>query len=149
MELDKQRPETIRTDIVRHTMNILTAGYLIIYGIFLILLGLMEYLPHPEKARTALTLGGGLGVLSVLWGVAGARSARWSRLAALFTTALLSLACIWRASVGWMNALNGHAESVFSSLIATLMLSVSAVMLLFLLKDRTSASADNPMEGLR
>lgn len=53
-------------------MNTTTAGYLILYGAFLIVIGLLGYLSNPEKAKTALMSGGTFGALSILWGVLGA-----------------------------------------------------------------------------
>ena len=72
-------------------MNSKTAGYLICYGAFLIVMGLLGYLSNPEKAKTALMSGGTFGALSILWGVLGARGVQWSQLAATVTTGLLAL----------------------------------------------------------
>ena len=122
-------------------MNTKTAGYLIFYGAFLILMGLVGYLSNPEKARTALMSGGTFGALSILWGVLGARGVRWSRPAAIVTTGLLALVFAWRASVGWLAVLDGKSEKLFAATLITLMLAASAVMLPCLLKDRKTAAA--------
>ena len=50
-------------------MTTKTAGYLILYGAFLIIMGLLGYLSNPEKAQTALLSGGTFGALSIVWGV--------------------------------------------------------------------------------
>ena len=50
-------------------MNTKTAGYRILYGAFLIVMGLLGYLSNPEKAKTALMSGGTFGALSIVWGV--------------------------------------------------------------------------------
>jgi hypothetical protein len=68
------------------TMNAKTAGYLILYGGFLIFCWVLGYLSNPEKAKTALMSGGTFGALSIVWGVLGARGVRWSLPAALVTT---------------------------------------------------------------
>ena len=128
-------------------MNIQTAGYLVIFGIFLILLGLAGYLPNPGKAHTALISGGGFGALSILWGALGAKGVRWSWPAALGTTALLLVACAWRAGLSWLAVANGQAEKVFASIIITLMLAVSAFMLFSLLRDRKTVGAEKPEGG--
>ena len=52
-------------------MTTKTAGYLILYGAFLIVMGLLGYLSNPEKAKTALMSGGTFGALSLVWGRAG------------------------------------------------------------------------------
>lgn len=129
-------------------MNTQTAGYLVIFGIFLILLGMIGYVTHPEKAHTALIFGGGFGALSVLWGILAAKGIRWSKLAALLTAILLSVACVWRAGLGWLAVANGQSEKVFASLVITLMLAVSAVMLVVLLKDRRASGAERPGGGV-
>ncbi len=54
-------------------MSVKTAGYLILYGAFLIGCGALGYWSNPEKAKTALMSGGTFGALSILWGVLGAR----------------------------------------------------------------------------
>ena len=124
-------------------MNTKTAGYLILYGGFLILMGLAGFLSNPEKAQTALLSGGTFGGLSILWGVLGARGARWSLPAALTTTGLLTVVFGWRASVGWLAVLDGRVEKRFAAGLITLMLIASIVMLIRLLKARR---AETPAE---
>jgi uncharacterized membrane protein (UPF0136 family) len=130
-------------------MNTQTAGYLVISGIFLILLGMIGYMTHPEKAHTALIAGGGFGALWILWGILSAKGARWSWFAALATTGLLALACVWRASLSWLAVANGQSEKTFASVIVTLMLCVAGVMLFFLLKDRKGGGAAKPTRGVQ
>src|SRR5688572_20898745 len=122
-----------------NAMNTKTAGYLILYGAFLIVMGLLGYLSNPEKAKTALMSGGTFGVLSIVWGVLGARGARWSLPVAVVTTGLLALALAWRASVGWLAVLDGQSEKLFAASLITLMLAASVLMLLRLLKSPKSA----------
>jgi uncharacterized membrane protein (UPF0136 family) len=130
-------------------MNTRTAGYLIFYGGFLILCGLLGYLSNPEKAKTALMSGGTFGALSIVWGVLGARGFRWSLPAALATTGLLTLVFAWRASVGWLAVLNGKREKLFAASLITLMLAASVLMLLCLLKARKTAEAEPPPSSKR
>jgi len=110
-------------------MNTKTARYLILYGGFLVLMGVLGYLSNPEKAKTALMTGGTFGALSILWGVLGARGVRWSLPAALVTTGLLALVFTWRASVGWLAVLDGKTGKLFAASLITVMLAASAVML--------------------
>src|SRR5688572_15499757 len=125
-------------------MNTTTAGYLIFYGAFLILCGLLGYLSNPEKAKTALMSGGTFGALSIIWGVLGARGVKWSLPAALATTGLLALVFAWRASVGWLAVIDGKREKLFAASLITLMLAASALMLLCLLKARKTSEAEKP-----
>ena len=110
-------------------MNTKTAGYLILYGGFLIVMGLAGYLSNPEKAKTALMSGGTFGALSIFWGVLGARGVRWSLPAAITTTGLLALVFAWRASVGWLAVLDGQSEKLVAAVLITAMLAGSAAML--------------------
>ena len=123
-------------------MNSKTAGYLIVYGGFLIVMGLTGYLSNPEKAQTALMSGGTFGALSILWGVLGARRVRWSLPAAMTTTGLLVVVFAWRASVGWLAVLDGHVEKQFAAGLITAMLAASLAMLLGLLKARKASNAE-------
>lgn len=128
-------------------MNTQTAGYLVILGILVIFLGVIGYESHPEKAHTALISGGGFGALFILWGVLGARRARGSKPAALITAALLSAACVWRASLGWLAVASGQSEKVFASMIITLMLAVALLAMVLLLKDQKTGGVESPAGG--
>lgn len=127
-------------------MNTKTAGYLILYGAFLVVMGLLGYWSNPEKAKTALMSGGTFGALSILWGVLGARGIRWSLPAAFVTTGLLALVFAWRASVGWLAVLDGKSEKLFAAVLITAMLTGSVLMLFGLTQARkpveTEKSAD-------
>ena len=125
-------------------MNTKTAGYLILYGGFLIVLGLLGYLSNPEKAKTALMSGGTFGALSILWGVLGARGVRWSLPAAIGTTGLLALVFAWRASVGWLAVLDGKSEKLFAAILITLMLAASAAMLPMLFRSLKPRPTETP-----
>ena len=122
-------------------MNTKAAGYLVLYGVFLIVMGLVGYLSNPEKAKTALMSGGTFGALSILWGVLGARSVRWSLPAAIGTTGFLAVVFAWRASLGWLAVLDGRSEKLFAAVLITAMLAASAMMLPCLLKARRSTQA--------
>lgn len=117
-------------------MNTKTSGYLIIYGGFLIVMGLLGYLSNPEKAKTALMSGGTFGALSILWGVLGARGFAWSRWAALISTSFLAVVFAWRAAVTWSAILQGNSEKLFSASLITAMLAGSLVMLPVLLRSQ-------------
>ena len=110
-----------------NAMNTRTAGYLMLYGAFLIVMGLLGYLSNPEKAKTALMSGGTFGALSIVWGVLGARGVRWSLPAALATTGLLALVLAWRVSVGWLAVIDGTSEKLFVASLVTVMFAGSVV----------------------
>ena len=118
-------------------MNTKTAGYLILYGCFLIVMGLAGYLSNPEKAKTALMSGGTFGALSILWGVLGARGVRWIRRVAIATTGFLTLIFAWRAAVSWLAVHHGNSDKLVAAGLITAMLVGSALMLMRLLKGQT------------
>ena len=125
-------------------MNTKTAGYLVLYGGFLMVMGLVGYLSNPEKAKTALMSGGTFGALSILWGVLGARGVRWSLPAAVTTTGLLALVFAWRASVGWLAVFDGQSEKLFAAVLITAMLAASAAVLPVLFRSFKSQSIPTP-----
>jgi hypothetical protein len=51
--------------------NIQTADYLVISGVFVVILGVISYVTHPEKAVTELMFGGGVGAALFLSGILG------------------------------------------------------------------------------
>jgi uncharacterized membrane protein (UPF0136 family) len=130
------------TASMKSKMNTETAGNLLVFGIFIMLLGVAGYMTHPERAQTALISGTAFGALSVLWGILGAKGVRWSRPAALGSTFLLAAACVWRASLSWLAVAGGQSDKRFASVIITLMLAVSAAMLFLLLRDRRTGGAE-------
>lgn len=129
-------------------MNAKTAGYLMLYGGFLILMGLLGYLSNPEKAKTALISGGIFGGLSILWGVLGAREIRWSFPAAVITVALLIFVFAWRASAGWMAVSSGNSEKLFAAILTTLMLIASVAMMAILARGRRTESRVTPNQKM-
>ncbi len=112
------------------------ARWLILYGVFMILVGLAGYLSNPEKAKTALMMGGTFGALTILWGVLAARGFAWSRMAALITTGFLTLIFSWRATMGWLAVVDGQSEKLFAAALISLLLAASVAMLVGLLKAR-------------
>jgi hypothetical protein len=127
-------------------MNTHTAGCLIVFGMFAILLGVIGYQTHREDAVTALIFRGGFGALLILCGVLGARSVRLSRRVALGTVTLLSLGCLWRTGTGWLTVAQGQAGRVFASLISTLMLALAGTTIWLLVKDRKAQSREKRAE---
>lgn len=116
-------------------MKASTVGYLIIFGVLAILLGVAGYLSNPEKAHTALISGGGFGLLWILWGLLGARGWRASWTAAFITTLVLAVAAGWRASLSWLAVADGHSAKTLAAIIISLMFALAACMLALLLRD--------------
>lgn len=99
------------------------------YGLFLFAMGLIGYLSNPEKAATALKSGGLFGGLSLAWAIAWATGRRWALHAALATLVLVTLAFIWRATVGWMAVAGGNTDKLTAAVLITSMLVASVTVL--------------------
>lgn len=125
-------------------MSTETAGYLVIFGIFAVLLGVIGYQTHLEDAVPALIFRGSFGALLIGCGILVAKGVRLSRRAALLTVALLNLGCLGRASMGWLTVAHGQAERVFASLLSTLLLLISGAVLWYLVNDRNLHGAKKP-----
>lgn len=116
-------------------MNTATWKYVIGYGLFLIIIGLLGFASNPEKAKTALMSGGMFGTLSIIWGVIMAKGIPWARYAAIVTTSLLAVVFGWRAWMGWQAVFAGEPKLVAASLISSML--VASVLLLPLLLRKT------------
>ncbi len=112
-------------------MKAATWKYVIGYGVFLIIIGLLGYASNPEKAKTALMSGGTFGALSILWGFIMSKGIAWARYAAIFTTSMLAAVFGWRAWMGWQAVMAGEPKLVAASLISSML--VASLLLLPLL----------------
>ena len=109
---------------------------LICYGLFLIFAGLAGYLSNPEKARTALMMGGTFGVLQILVGVISSKGWKPARRIGIGICAFLALPFTWRAIVGWMAVAGGQGEKLFAASLITVMLIASVATIVLLLKQK-------------
>jgi uncharacterized membrane protein (UPF0136 family) len=110
-------------------------GYwMVVYGLFLIAMGLAGYASNPEKAKTALMSGGAFGALSMLWGWLMTRGFAWSRWAWCATTAFLVVIFTWRVIVSWMAFANGAADKLTGAILVTAMSVASVFMLVALVR---------------
>ncbi len=103
--------------------------WLAAYGLFLFTMGLLGYLSNPEKAATALKSGGIFGGLSLAWAIAWAAGQRWALHAALGTLGLVTLAFVWRSSVGWIAVFRGDGDKLVAALLISAMLVASLIVL--------------------
>jgi hypothetical protein len=103
--------------------------WLIAYGLFLFLMGLLGYLSNPEKAATALKSGGLFGGLSLLWALGWATGRRWALGGALATLVLVTLAFIWRSTVAWLAFVGGDADKLVAACLISAMLVASLIVL--------------------
>lgn len=110
-------------------------GWLIGYGLFLIIIGVTGYLSNPEKAKTALMSGGLFGGLAIVCGVLRARGAHWAGKVALGLTGVLALIFTWRATVGWLAVAQGNADKLTAAVLITLMLGATVATIARLLRS--------------
>jgi uncharacterized membrane protein (UPF0136 family) len=122
-------------------MNQNLGGWMIGYGAFLIVMGVVGYLSNPEKAATALLSGGTFGTLSLAWGLLLRRGHDWARWGALATLGLLMIVFTWRASVGWLAVHAGQSEK----LVAASLITAMAVATLATLRALTSSRRLEPL----
>lgn len=115
-------------------MNVKLGRWMMAYGTFLMVMGLVGYLSNPAKATTALISGGVFGGLSMLWGILLTRGQSWSRWTAIATTGLLTAVFVWRASVSWAAFSDGQAEKWVAATIISAMGLASLVMLALLVR---------------
>ena len=117
-------------------MNPKMAGYLILQGGFLVLLGVLGFLWNPEKANTPLLAFGAFGALAAGLGVMGARGVRGSLPLAVAALAAFIGVCVWRVGVGWLAVMEGQTSNLYPAIALSLMLAVSAILLAGLIKTR-------------
>ena len=113
-----------------------TGHWIIAYGCFLIVVGLIGYLSNPEKAKTALISGGTFGTLSILWGYLSLRQIDWAVIAAFVTGCFLVVIFLWRASASWIAVTQGDTSKTVAAILITLMLIASLALLALIYKQR-------------
>ena len=112
------------------------AKWIIVYGGFLILAGVLGFVSNPEKAKTALISGGTFGSLSILWGILGLKGFAWSRKAAIATVIFLGVVFAWRSIATWMVYLDGRSEKLFAACLISAMLGATVVTIMAFVKKR-------------
>lgn len=105
------------------------SGWLIGYGTFVFLMGVLGYLSNPEKAGTALKSGGMVAGLAVVWAVGWWRQRRWALFGAAATLTLVGAVFIWRSSVTWRAYFGGESQKLTAALLITAMFIATAVVL--------------------
>ena len=105
------------------------SGWLIGYGAFVFLMGVLGYLSNPEKAGTALKSGGTVAGLSLVWAIGWWSQRRWALFGAAATLALVGAVFIWRSSVSWRAYFGGESQKLTAALLITAMFIATAVVL--------------------
>jgi uncharacterized membrane protein (UPF0136 family) len=118
-------------------MSRFLSKWMVGYGLFLMIIGILGFLSNPDKAKTALLSGGGFGFLSIVLGILFHRGFRWARSAAVAMTTLLATVFVWRTGVGWVAVTQGQLEKRTAAVLITLMLAASILTLMVLLRSRS------------
>lgn len=108
-----------------------------IYGIFIILIGLVAVFYNPStatygynpKAKSAIISGGICGGLSLFWAYLLSSGQDWGTMGAVITTGLFLVAFSWRGSKTWKAYMNGDATKFFPATLITLMTLASSLLL--------------------
>jgi len=103
--------------------------WLIGYGAFVFLMGVLGYLSNPEKAGTALKSGGMVAGLSLVWAIGWWSQRRWALFGAAATLALVGAVFIWRSSVSWRAYFGGESQKLTAALLIMAMFIATAVVL--------------------
>ena len=123
-------------------MNPRMAGYLMLHGGFLVLLGVLGFLSNSEKANTMLLAFGAFGALAAGSGVMGARGVRGSLPLAVAALAAFIGVCAWRAGVGWLEVIEGQTDNLSPTIALSMILAASAGLLAGLIKTRKKGDSE-------
>jgi len=118
--------------------------WLIGYGIFVTLVGLLGYLSNPQKAATALMSGAVIGGILIGWGLAWAAQRRWAAIGAALTLSVVGGIFVWRSTVSWGAYLEGESQKLTAAILITAMLAATMVVLPKVLAAVREARAGTP-----
>lgn len=122
-------------DTAQPTCNRQLGFWVVGYGVFLGVIGLLGYASNPAAAKTALISGGTFGTLNVLFGLGLLRGIGVLRWVALAVAIVLSGIFVWRSSASWMAYADGEPKLLAALLISS-MLAASLVIVFRLGRGR-------------
>jgi uncharacterized membrane protein (UPF0136 family) len=114
---------------------------LIVYGGWLLLIGVLGFLSNPEKAKTALMSGGTFGSLTIVWAILIRQGKLWALNAAIATTTLMVVAFTWRAWASWSAVMGGNSEKMVAAILITGLWLASVIVLPLLFRSSRSLSS--------
>ncbi|MBI2927499.1 MAG: hypothetical protein HYY24_17525 [Verrucomicrobia bacterium] len=122
-------------------MSSTTARCLMLYGLIVMIVGMLAHRLDPELAKTLPWFSGPCGALCILWGVLGSRGLRAGRVGFVLTTIPLMYLLIVEMVLGWSAVLEKKTEKIIVPTLVTLLLLTSGGMLVFLLYPRPGSDA--------
>jgi len=102
--------------------------WLMVFGGFLIVCGLLGYASNPAEAKTALISGGSFGLLFMVLGWLLRREIGFIRWVGLTLAGMLAGVFTWRASVSWEAVANGESKQVAAVLITAMLVGALATI---------------------
>ena len=120
---------------VRRMKPICAACWIRLYGVFLIVAGLIGYLSNPERAQTALISGGTFGVLAFALGFLAAGGRRWALWATAGLATMLTVVFSIRGLISWRAYLAGNEDKLFAGCLITAMLIASVSILVVVARE--------------
>jgi hypothetical protein len=123
--------------------------WLLGYGAFVFLMGVLGYLSNPEKAGTALKSGGMVAGLAVVWALGWRARGRWALFGAAVTLTLVGIVFVWRSSVSWLAYFGGESQKLTAAVLITAMFVATAVVLpkvLAAIRASRPAAAPSPAQ---
>ena len=125
-------------------MNPTTARCLMLYGLFVIIVGLLAHRLDPELAKTLPWFSSPCGALCIHWSVLGARGWRAGRVGFVLTTIPFMYVLIAEAVLGWSAILEKKSDRVLVPILVALMLVASGAMLVYLNYPRPGSGTQAP-----
>ena len=113
---------------------------LVVYGVFLIVVGLIGFLSNPEKAKTALLSGGTFGLISMGLGLLAGKGWKGAIPAGLGLAAFLGATFIWRSSVSWMAVAGGEDSKLTAAILISTMLAGTIALAILLVRSRRQST---------
>lgn len=108
-------------------------AWLVAYGIFLIITGIVGYEITRETSTSAIANGIVFGSLMIIMGVLHQHGRPWTMPASLASTSIFTLTFLWRGIVQWAEVVKG-ADRTAVAVLLTIMAIVSSIVTLRLLR---------------
>jgi hypothetical protein len=121
---------------------------MLIFGLFVALIGITAFLAIGPTAKTAVMSGGTVGLISIGWSVLIRQGKPWAVTGAMVTLVFLLGVFAWRASVGWMAYANGNtAKAVPAALISAMWVAAAASLALLAAARRSGGVISHRAAG--
>lgn len=114
--------------VLRKQRSITPSRLLVLYGVFLVLSGLLGYAATHATSTSALLNGGVFGSLMIVLGVLIRQGRMWTYPAALAASVIFAITFAWRGALQWQLWWQGDADRLVVATLLTVMFTVSAAV---------------------